>query len=679
MSPIKKLFTLKNGSIMKKLYFLILGGGKVKISYLLLAFLFATTTAATAEVLLNENFEYEEGYLYNQGSWVKYSSHAKDSIRVVNTPLTYDGYQTTPIGKAVRIGSSDTQGQDLMKHFCDTGFVKANSFYLAALVNIEQAGTNYFLTLLDSASYAFADGKAPTEKLRLLATPNSENDNQFYFEIAKGNASSVKTTQAYELHTTYWVVIKYEFIIAATDSATTKTDDKILLYINPTSTTTPTESSANAILSGDTYGSDIAWRGTNGIQLKQGATSTKTCPTLTIDAIRVATTWDELFPSATPDPDPEPEPTKPAIIAPTGITFNEVFSNEQYEQKITVKGTDLEDDVTFASTCDQVTLSATSATKEQVMSADGFELTLTLKATGETCDPKLTITSKNAPTVEVPIAWTVLPTIDVADLAELRAKAATVDLEALPAFRITNPVVVSYQDGDNYIYLQDDKGGIRMKDELGVVSATTLPTGTKIAAGLLGTVSDKFGYEFIPYCDITIDGTAEVKAVTATLAEIDADKAAYVDRLVRLEHVTFNKEEERVFGAAKDTIIQEGYKAALRLFSSVTDIAGKTIPAQATVVGISTSTSALLIAPRGWSDITGESSTVAIDKATAATICYTQAGMLIVENATTDIAVYNLTGICVAKAAAMPYASFTLPQGVYAVKMNGQTCKVVVK
>ena len=236
---------------MKKLYFLILGGSKVKISYLLLAFLFATTTAATAEVLLNENFEYEVGYLYNQGGWVKYSSHAKDSIRVVNTPLTYDGYQTTPIGKAVRIGSSDTQGQDLMKHFCDTGFVKANSFYLAALVNIEQAGTNYFLTLVDSASYAFADGKAPTEKLRLLATPNSENDNQFYFEIAKGNASSVKTTQAYELHTTYWVVIKYEFIIAATDSATTKTDDKILLYINPTSTTTPTESSANAILSGD--------------------------------------------------------------------------------------------------------------------------------------------------------------------------------------------------------------------------------------------------------------------------------------------------------------------------------------------------------------------------------------------------------------------------------------------
>ena len=660
---------------MKKLYFLILGGGKVKISYLLLAFLFATTTA-TAEVLLNENFEYEEGYLYNQGSWVKYSSHAKDSIRVVNTPLTYDGYQTTPIGKAVRIGSSDTQGQDLMKHFCDTGFVKANSFYLAALVNIEQAGTNYFLTLVDSASYAFADGKAPTEKLRLLATPNSENDNQFYFEIAKGNASSVKTTQAYELHTTYWVVIKYEFIIAATDSATTKTDDKILLYINPTSTTTPTESSANAILSGDTYGSDIAWRGTNGIQLKQGATSTKTCPTLTIDAIRVATTWAELFPSATTDPDPK----KPVISAPESIGFGSsyVLTGESYDVKIAVKGTDLEDDVTFVSTCDQVTLSAASATKEQVISKDGFELTLTLKATGETCEPKLQIASTNATTVEVPITWTVLTTIDVADLAELRAKAATVNLEDGPAFRITNPVVVSYQDGDNYIYLQDDKGGIRMKDERGVVSATALPTGTKIAAGLLGTVSNNFGYEFIPYRDITIDGTATVNAVTATLAEIDADKAAYADRLVRIEHVTFNNA-GGTFGTAQETFSQDDKEAALRLFSSVTDIAGQTIPARATVVGISTSTSKLLIAPRGWSDITVESSTVAIDKATIATNCYTQAGMLIVENATTDIAVYNLTGICVAKAAAMPYASFTLPQGVYAVKMNGQTCKVVVK
>ncbi|MGM9746224.1 MAG: hypothetical protein ACI30H_04620 [Paludibacteraceae bacterium] len=463
------------------------------------------------------------------------------------------------------------------------------------------------------------------------------------------------------------------------------TNDEVYLYINPAKESEPTA----AAVYNDVSGADIVEsvadgkpaRGIHGIELCQGQTASRNAATLTIDAIRVATTWDELFPSATPDPDPEPEPTKPVISAPANIEFGStyyVLTGESYDVTVNIKGTDLEDDVTFASTCDQVTLSATSATKEQVMSAEGFDLKLTLKATGATCDPKLQITSKNATTVEVPIAWTVLPTIDVADLAELRAKAATVNLEDLPEFRITNPVVVSYQDGSNYIYLQDDKGGIRMKDEFGVLSATALPTGTKIAAGLFGTIQNNYGYEFIPYRDITIDGTAEVQAVTATLAEIDADKAAYVDRLVRLEHVTF-KNAGGAFGTTQESFSQNDKDASLRLFSSVTDIAGQTIPAQATVVGISTSTSALLIAPRGWSDITVESSTVAIDKATAATICYTHAGMLIVENAATDIAVYNLTGICVAKAAAAPRITVDLPQGVYAVKMGGQTYKVVVK
>ncbi len=562
----------------------------------------------------------------------------------------YDGY-STGLGNKVTLkslnGTADT------RRFRDK---KTGSVFVSAIINVASVGSteDYFFGFNDGSSnyygkvYAVADGAG--------------------FKLSVAKNTELKTALTYtsvlNFNTNYLIVVEYKFV------DDTK-NDEVRLYVNPKKDTTSPTIAHNAELSNQKAdATKLA-----GIFLRQRTT----CPTIEFDEIRVATTWDELFPSATTDP----EPAKPVISAPESIEFGSsyyVLTGESYDVKIAVKGTGLEDDVTFASTCDQVTLSAASATKEQVMSAEGFELTLTLKATGATCDPKLQIASTNATTVEVPITWTVLTTIDVADLAELRANAATVNLEEGPVFRITNPVVVSYQDGDKYIYLQDDKGGIRMKDEYGALSTTTLPTGTKIAAGLLGTVSDNVGYEFIPYRDITIDGTATVNAVTATLAEIDADKAAYVDRLVRIEHVTFNNfGEKEVLGAAKDTIMQEGYKAALRLFNSVTDIAGQTIPARATVVGISTSTSALLIAPRGWSDITVESSTVAIDKATAATICYTHAGTLIVENAATDIAVYNLTGICVAKAAAMPYASFTLPQGVYAVKMNGQTCKVVVK
>ena len=659
--------------MMKKLYFLILGGSKVKISYLLLAFLFATTTAATAEVLLNENFEYEAETLLGSNVWVAYGTNPNSPIQLVASGLIYDGYQNAVKGKGVSLGK-EASGADAQYIFSKS--ITEGSLYYAALINLTEAPTEKagaFITLLQPGfSGSLESGKTGTEFALLSALHSA--DGRYKLQISRNNTTVAATEATYLYNTTYLVVVKYSIIEGSTN-------DEVRLYVNPTSATEPTTADA---LYNQSSGSDLnTTRGFHGIELCQTQAATKNAATLTIDAIRVATTWAELFPSATPEPKPEPEPdpTKPVISAPESIEFGGsyyVLTGESYDVKITVKGTDLEDDVTFASTCDQVTLSAASAPKEQVMSADGFELTLTLKATGATCDPKLQIASTNATTVEVPIAWMVLPTIDVADLAELRAKAATVDLEALPAFRITNPVVVSYQDGSNYIYLQDDKGGIRMKDKYGVLSTTTLPTGTKIAAGLLGTVSNSFGYEFIPYRDITIDGTATVNAVTATLAEIDADKAAYVDRLVRIEHVTFSNA-GGAFGTAQETFSQDDKEAALRLFSSVTDIAGQTIPARATVVGISTSTSALLIAPRGWSDITVESSTVAIDKATIATNCYTQAGMLIVENATTDIAVYNLTGICVAKAAAMPYASFTLPQGVYAVKMNGQTCKVVVK
>lgn len=663
---------------MKKLYFLILGGGKVKISYLLLAFLFATTTA-TAEVLLNENFEYEAGNLYNQGGWVKFGTQAEKPIQVINDNLIFSNYQSEAIGKMIKADceGNHTGNQDLHKAFTAK---TSGTLYLSALVSIQKVLGDQFFLCFDGAtsSSAIEDSKSTSNYWRLFVSQGT-TESKFKFGLGKNKTTpTVTTTEEYDLNKTYLIILKYEFIEGATN-------DNFSLFINqidaaePTPTiTTNAGTDATATINGNAKNLGIG-----GVAIMQNGSETKpTTPSFTIDAIRVATTWAELFPSATPEPKPEPEPdpTKPVISAPESIEFGStyyVLTGESYDVKIAVKGTDLEDDVTFASTCDQVTLSAASATKEQVMSADGFELTLTLKATGATCDPKLQIASTNATTVEVPITWTVLTTIDVADLAELRAQAATVNLEGEPVFRITNPVVVSYQDGDKYIYLQDDKGGIRMKDEYGALSTTTLPTGTKIAAGLLGTVSDNFGYEFIPYRDITIDGTATVNAVTATLAEIDADKAAYVDRLVRIEHVTFNNAGE-AFGTVQKTFSQDDTEAALRLFSSVTDIAEQTIPARATVVGISTSASKLLIAPRGWSDITIESSTVAIDKATAATICYTHAGMLIVENAATDIAVYNLTGICVAKAAAMPYASFTLPQGVYAVKMNGQTCKVVV-
>ena len=123
---------------MKKLYFLILGGSKVKISYLLLAFLFATTTAATAEVLLNENFEYEAETLLGSNVWVAYGTNPNSPIQLVASGLIYDGYQNAVKGKGVSLGK-EASGADAQYIFSKS--ITEGSLYYAALINLTEAPT----------------------------------------------------------------------------------------------------------------------------------------------------------------------------------------------------------------------------------------------------------------------------------------------------------------------------------------------------------------------------------------------------------------------------------------------------------------------------------------------------------------------------------------------------------
>lgn len=642
----------------------------------LLAAIALAAATAHAELLLNENFDYEAGNLYNQGGWVKFGGQTNKPIQIVEGNLVFDGYQSAAVGKMAK---ADCEGEQLSNQDLHRAFEAQTSgcVYMSALVNVQSALGDQFFLCFDGAtkSAGIEDGIATANNWRLFVS-KGETDGKIKFGLGKNKtASSVQTSAEYDISTTYLVVLKYEFITGAAN-------DNLSLYINQTGENEPSEPLITTNAGTDAYTTDNGSSydaGIGGVVIMQNGSDAKPTPTFTIDAVRVATTWAELFDQGTSGGD-EPNPTKPAITAPAAVEFGSdyyVLTGEPHTQTITVKGSDLEGDVKFAVNCDQITLSATSAAKEQVMSKDGFELTLTLTATGAACEPKLTIGSTNATTVEVPIAWTLATTIDVADMAALRAAAAAANLDDEPLFRLTSPIVVSYQDGTNYIYLQDDKGGIRMKDEHGLLTTSTFATSTKLASGLFGTVADNFGYYFIPYRDIATDGTAEVNAVTATLAEIDADKSAYVDRLVRVEHVQFAQ--TGTFGTAQVPFNQNGTEAKLRLFGSVADIAGRNIPPLATVVGISTSTSALLIAPRAWSDITSEEDTGCSATETNAAICYANDGTLYVEHANAAVAVYNLTGICVAKAAPANRTAIALPQGIYAVKIDGKTHKVIVK
>lgn len=636
----------------------------------LLAALTLAAATANAKVLLNENFEYSTSELIgdgiSNGTWIQYGTNPEDAIRLTEPGLSKSGYQDEAKGKRVELGNVKL-AKDAQAVF-EGESIKEGSIYYAALINLTEAPTdkaNHFMALIQPPySGTLEAGKTGTEFAMLSALQTETG--KYKLQVSRSNTTIAATEKTYTYGTTYLVVVKFTVVEGTSN-------DEVRLYVDPTSEAEPATADA---LYNSSSGSDLS-RGILGLELCQTQTATRNAATVSIDAVRVATTWAELFnPTSTGG---DPDPATPTIIAPTSITFNEVFSNEQYEQKITVKGTDLEGDVTFAVDCDQVTLSATSADKDQVMSDEGFELTLKLIATDATCTaPKLTITSHNATTVEVPLSWTLIPTIDVPDLASLRTKVATVNLDEFPLFRVLGPTAVSYQDGDQTIYLQDDKGGFRLQDDYSVWTGKNFAIGTKVAAGLIGYVTQEFGYYFSPI-RITTDGETDVKAVTATLAEIDADKAAYADRLVRIEHVNFANSGQK-FGTSQETFSQNGIEAKLRKLASVTDIAGQDIPARATVVGISTSASAVIIAPRGWSDITPESTTTGYTAAANdAAICYANDGTLYIEHATADITIYNLTGICVAKAFAAERIAIGLPQGIYAVKIGDKTQKVVVR
>lgn len=635
----------------------------------LLAALTLAAATANAKVLLNENFEYSTSELIgdgiSNGTWIQYGANPEDAIRLTEPGLSKSGYQDEAKGKRVELGNVKL-AKDAQAVF-EGESIKEGSIYYAALINLTEAPTdkaNHFMALIQPPYSGILEaGKAGTEFAMLSALQTETG--KYKLQVSRSNTTIAATEKTYTYGTTYLVVVKFTVVEGTSN-------DEVRLYVDPTSEAEPATADA---LYNSSSGSDLS-RGILGLELCQTQTATRNAATVSIDAVRVATTWAELFnPTSTGG---DPDPATPTIIAPTGITFNEVFSNEQYEQKITVKGTDLEGDVTFAVDCDQVTLSATSADKDQVMSDEGFELTLKLLATDATCTaPKLTITSHNATTIEVPLSWTLITTIDVPDLASLRTKVATVNLDEFPLFRVLGPTAVSYQDGDQTIYLQDDKGGFRLQDDYSVWTGKNFAIGTKVAAGLIGYVTQEFGYYFSPI-RITTDGETDVKAVTATLAEIDADKAAYADRLVRIEHVKFANSGQK-FGTSQETFSQNGIEAKLRQLASVTDIAGQDIPARATVVGISTSASAVIIAPRGWSDITPESTTGNTAAANDAAICYANDGTLYIEHAAADITIYNLTGICVAKAIAAERIAIGLPQGVYAVKIGDKTQKVVVR
>lgn len=541
--------------------------------------------SANATSLLTENFDYNTDNLVGQGDWAQYLALATFPIQVQDLTLTYPSYTDDATGKSIKLDKK--QGQDAVKNFEKQ---TSGSIYMSALVNISEFNTDA------SGEYilSFGDGTntGTTKNYGKLFVRKSPND-KIQFGINRSGAVGTVSWNGgeYESNTTILVVIKYTFVDDIRN-------DKASLFVNPAvSSNEPTATTE----SGEEFGADPT--GIGSVVVNQGSNSKS--PAASIDAIRVATTWSDLFPGAS-------EVKIPSIkLTPASFNFGNAFGGESYTKTINVKGSDLKGDITIGGMITgELSTSVSTITKAEAEAEGGYNLTVTLTPSDEYAyTDTVKFISQDMDMIMLRPMWTTIIPIEAADLNELRSLFNPQE-SGWYVYRVNGEVTVShvYNDGSQtYLYVQDENGSFVILDSFANLT-TPYKTGDKIK-GMVGSIESSFGSMFLlPSKDFgaPLSSDNEVIVTPVTLAELAATPANYEGRLIKVTDVTFPNratENEGMFAEAKNNkIAQNGIEASMRVFKGA-DFIGDAIPETATLIGISTTGRGDLIAPRSKSDI----------------------------------------------------------------------------
>ncbi len=237
---------------------------------LLLCLFIATTTHAQA--LLSEDFNYTDSLSKN--GWLPVSAWGTNGLFARATGLVKTGYANSGIGNAVDMVAS---GEDTKKDFSSA--VVSGGVYASFLINVKTVALAAGTTNTTNYVTGFNSG---TSSYNLRYYIKSDSANGCYFGIGRGTQVALYSTNRYTLNTTYLVTIKYGF------NTTAATNDTVAFYVHPPASTTLTEPATYTINNlGVGTGSDASE--INSFFLRQGTAADST--TLTIDGIRVATTW----------------------------------------------------------------------------------------------------------------------------------------------------------------------------------------------------------------------------------------------------------------------------------------------------------------------------------------------------------------------------------------------------
>ena len=262
-------------------------------------------TTTSSPVLLEENFNYVAGTYLHDNGWTAHSG-AGTNPPIVGTPgLTYTSYPSI----SGNCGETVNNGEDVHRTFINQ---TTGSVYVSFLINVTSA--------TETGDYVFHLGPNPIGtdfKAKFFVGRDATNNVRFGLTKSANVGTAVDWTgYNYAYDTTYLVVLKYTIVEGAIN-------DIVVGWINPVfSGAEPTP-----MLSAIVTETDIGSAGVAAVAIRQSNAAL----TAKFDGIRVATSWENLFPSYTGE-----------IYVEEAITpFSSVVGTPSTAQTYYVSGIDL--------------------------------------------------------------------------------------------------------------------------------------------------------------------------------------------------------------------------------------------------------------------------------------------------------------------------------------------------
>lgn len=556
--------------------------------------------AASAEVIFTETFDYPVGDLYGNSGWLQ-SNNTENPIQVTATTLSLDSFAS---GKSVKLAPVNSRDQDVLKPFyaaeADGTYktITDGTVYAAFLINVQNVTDKLYFTAFSTtnSSNTIKDESSIAGPYGVTFIAPSENGGKYVLGISKNSAARTASMSDKELdyNTTYLVVLKYTAIPDGT------TNDTYEAWINPVAGSVEP---AVADVTADSSKGDSS-RGIAYFAICQTTGSTTKCPEMLVGPVRIATTWAELWSEGGDTPDPGK-----AEITPGKVSFPEGFALYQYQKYTTtvnVKATGITDDITVTAGAN-VKAAVKTIPAAEACSAAGYNLELTLDATaGTEINEAITLTSGKT-TASLPVKAAVYPASTLASFRFIST------IQPDKTYYFSGKATVTFVDAANKkIYLQDVVGGMALDYSMTNLEAAPFKAGDQLTKLYIMGDEPSFG---VPVCHLmgyfapegisygTVSATGQTKQpIELTLAELNADRETYLNRLVKITDVKFGAAGSS-FGTAGTDITSGEATGKVRVFAG-TDIAGTTIPQTAkAVIGISTSPSTTMITMRSLADL----------------------------------------------------------------------------